>query len=529
MELDSQLYQLDEQRLVDDMRTVMGLEAEFQLYVKLLVEVIITQGLDVYARFRHWFTNPTVLNFSGAEGIAIEVGLRTAARAFVIKVARAYVTTDIKHEALVGTLALNNLRVLVPNFMYVYGYISCTGPRISSDRVTVMSWCGQERENTYLITERIADAIGLDQYCLTCTPDELRLVVLQICNALHVAYIKYKYTHYDAHAKNFLVQSLSCRLNIYNKALNIVDQLVTSQLVRIVDYGLSYFAIGKQRYGRDGYESSGIYLKSRPSYDIWKLLISLAHKMLEKGMTQNLEVVAQMFTFFKVPFSPELSPYIPDDVNTKGLTYYAMVRHLRKLGVVTEPAVSIVTVVPDITAYFSVKPTTSGLEYRDTVATVLTTEQRQYLRTTFPADRYYVKTVTRIVTLRAQLAAVAVGFNGLYVEDISRFPLALLEDKAKFIDPYYSQLINLVLLKSNLVELTSRLQILHDIMRDRVDMGDTYHVDYDVLSSISQAALIERSVGMARQNLNYTNAPSIRTQLQHVFWREAHYVLVVAM
>ena len=68
----------------------------------------------------------------------------------------------VAHEALIGLLVLNNLRLYVPTFMYTYGIYRCDYPHFDSNN-NLISWCpGVNQESTnYVVLENIDNSLPL--------------------------------------------------------------------------------------------------------------------------------------------------------------------------------------------------------------------------------------------------------------------------------------------------------------------------------------------------------------------------------
>ena len=100
---------------------------------------------------------------------------------------------------------MNHLRHFLPNYVYTYGYTKCAPLLISGRKVE--TWCTyMDDPVSYLILENVRDAITLKEFIsipgmtfITFFP-----VLLQILNALNLAYKTYGFTHYDLHYQNIL-------------------------------------------------------------------------------------------------------------------------------------------------------------------------------------------------------------------------------------------------------------------------------------------------------------------------------------
>ena len=115
---------------------------------------------------------------------------------------------EMLHEAMIGLLAINNLRKFCPNFVYTYGYFSCGIPILSPDGV-VSEWCLSNTENTpYIALENITNSKDLYTFIDNDRTDieNFLLLYLQIIMALKIAYEQCDFSHGDLHHGNVIIR-----------------------------------------------------------------------------------------------------------------------------------------------------------------------------------------------------------------------------------------------------------------------------------------------------------------------------------
>jgi hypothetical protein len=239
------------------------------------------------ARIRNWLTRNRLIGTPSSEGYAMKISIERPninIDLFVLKVSRSS-TGDIVHEAVVGLYALNKLRSRIPNFSYVYGTFSCDRPMIAGNEV--ITWCtGTNNSNRYLVMENIVgEELARLLSAGTITPTHLNLIMLQLFNALNMAYRRFDYTHYDLHSYNIIVRMLSSpgAIPYYgnrydgDKPVEPSRYVVSNYVPVIIDYGFNHVRLEAPfndiHLGRYGLRSSARQPDvSFPLFDVYKVI-----------------------------------------------------------------------------------------------------------------------------------------------------------------------------------------------------------------------------------------------------------------
>lgn len=258
-------------------------------------------------RVRHWFTTIKQIGGESVEGYALRTSFSEDSNLFVMKAPRNPKNDELVHEALVGFYALNKLRHILPNFMYVYGYVKCSPPAFENREPA--TWCSSSNPAvSFLISENVRNAVPIGDFITKEGVSALDILVVwyQIENALNLAYKYYGYTHYDLHYDNILVRKYSKLVAIpYLGTENkVVGYLVTRYVPYIIDYGYSRITVGGIGFGKIGLESAGIEGdRAFPMYDTYKLLGFLGEKLYTRPRTSQNEGITSLletlFSFFK--------------------------------------------------------------------------------------------------------------------------------------------------------------------------------------------------------------------------------------
>lgn len=146
----------------------------------------------------------------------------------------------LRHEALIGH-HLNELRSLVPTFMYTYGLTTGADPLIFDHHPITFLLNGDNSPSPKLFTELItsqgAPAMTFEDYLRRglCDNREYATFILGICYALELAQRRFKFVHYDLHPGNIMIRILSTPFTYQVRG----REITTFKLPVIIDYGLS--------------------------------------------------------------------------------------------------------------------------------------------------------------------------------------------------------------------------------------------------------------------------------------------------
>lgn len=310
------LWQLDEGRLESYLERSGTFDEKAQHLTSCLVDAIIYP--QEYGgspnRLRRWLRELVEIGTeSGNINSKVYVGYGprhsfTSDRSglFVLKIATGESGAD--HEAIVGFLAVNSLRSLVPNFVYTYGHMSC--PRRETDPQDptispIRQWCSLypgdgEDPTSFVIIENVIGAVSATKFCRTCSSSDFVTMYIETVNALYIAYQQYEFTHYDLHADNVLVQTFPH--NVATPCYHPQRQgyFVSHIVPRILDYGFSHIRVRGQSFGAVSSDRTMKWSKGFPMHDAYKFLCFCARRSL-----QNPEVFREqerIWTFFEWAF-----------------------------------------------------------------------------------------------------------------------------------------------------------------------------------------------------------------------------------
>lgn len=273
-------------------------------------------------------TEIMAISTSSAEGNVLSSGFRHINDMLVIKVNKPPVKvpgmTDREfvenlhltilgtyHEYVVGK-CLNELRSIIPNFIYTYAIFQCLSASNvnKGDRYKI---CIGDINAGHIFIQHLKNQKTLESLAKDLSSVELGKLFLAIFCSLAMANIKMEFCHYDFHAGNVMVRTLdrpiTLKYNIGGK-----DILVNTKYIpTIIDFGVSrikknsivYYRIKQDELIRGHPEMlSGNY----PAIDIYKM-VSHIISVLVRGNHVTLETAP----FFKELINSILHNFTPRD------------------------------------------------------------------------------------------------------------------------------------------------------------------------------------------------------------------------
>jgi hypothetical protein len=282
------------------------------------------EGLAVNERLREWISGLKQIGDESGTGYAMladfgeESLVSKAVGAFVIKVPRSVVDSDeLIHETFIAIKALNGMRKILPNFAEIFGMFRCSPPFIDPISKQVVGWCDSlsKRAVTYSIYENVSPNTSFGKVIEQgVTPFKFMKLYMQFLLSLRPAFIKYRFTHYDAHDENLLRKKsskgdISIPYESPDGPIYLQDE--DGDIVTFIDYGMSHIALnvttpdGKTElvhYGHIGRSAPlnnySIYRdRGHPMHDCYKLLAYCLKSMYNKNKP-TYELIAPLFQFF---------------------------------------------------------------------------------------------------------------------------------------------------------------------------------------------------------------------------------------
>ncbi len=272
-------------------------------------------SINMNKRIRRWISKIQPIGAASLEGYAFNTYINNE-DFLVMKASRDPNSKDLIHEAAIGMLALNNLRKVIPNFMFVYSFYKCSPPYLDkyNNKFEVVTWCDNNNNNSmYLVTEKI-DGITIGEFIRKADLISAMQVFLLTFNALHLANVLYKYTHNDLHLGNVIVRILDNEILVpyYMYDFDISNPkpsgyILTRYIPVIIDYGFSQMMldvdgnkIPLSKWDTYLFKVGGINpISPYPLYDVYRLIIAAS---LQAYDAKN-EAVLSLINIFYLQFN----------------------------------------------------------------------------------------------------------------------------------------------------------------------------------------------------------------------------------
>jgi len=523
-------------------------------------------------RIRNWFPLIKQIGNESEEGYALETSFTENTNLFVMKVPKSRNKDYLIHEALVGIYGMNKLRHILPNYMYVYGYVKCSPPAIVNKEV--ITWCGGGAPSvSYLITENIRDSVSIEDFIVdeNTTPLDIVAVIYQVFNALNLAYKYYGYTHYDLHGGNILVRKYNSLITVpfLGEMTNVLGYIASIYVPYIIDYGYSRITVGRAGFGKIGLEDHGIEVKRGfPMCDVYKIIGFVGQKLYTSRENQytkeKIMIFEKLFAFFGEGTLEDRIIYRLQKVHDwyEAKEKYRRITHddylywlqyksgilspvhlnlnlLNSVGIYLAPINTKMSTCKFYDLISTDKGPKDSLEYCEVMGAIsqnngLEEESKrqsiEWLNSKFNASEYFDRTYPIMENI-------AIGVNNTRVNNINSFPglaKASIRDltSKQFVSKYRSSLLAILEMKDNLDQLNSYV----NSSTCSLSHQDTF--DGNKLKIMTLNNTIERSndfIDETRKILNMDVETMKKLKLSNsyylidTFWKLEHKTLVVAL
>ena len=207
---------------------------------------------------------------------------------------------DLIHEYVVGSV-LNELRSQIPNFSMMLGVVSCGANYNNGNGIALQ--CLSQDQQFYSIVYEKSNGMTMSQWLNNDIHfDYILDVLVQLFLALQMAWQKCKFTHYDLHTENVLVEELNDYI-VIKYVINGQDYyLKTKYIVHIIDYGLS--RIEWQGHNLANYAFFNIFLgpyQDNPAADILHITSTVIYWIIvNRPSMTNIYQTMSKYKFFPI-------------------------------------------------------------------------------------------------------------------------------------------------------------------------------------------------------------------------------------
>lgn len=573
------LFNVDSDRLESLLTSEESLNANVHDNIACAVDAIIYDGKmtgtftpSERERIRNWFPIIKQIGDESVEGFALRTSFTPDTNLFVMKAPRNPKNDELVHEALIGFYAMNKLRHVLPNYMYVYGYVKCSPPAF--DRREVVTWCSSTSPAvSYLITENIRDSVPIGEFLTdpSTTAPDVMAVFYESINALNLAYKIYGYTHFDLHYNNVLVRKYSTLVAVpfFGVSNTVVGYVVSRYVPYIIDYGYSRITVGGIGFGKIGLESVGIEgARAFPMYDVYKIIGFLGERLYTGRRTEHYAEIAnileRLFSFFRegtlrarvtrrltarrdwYGASESYRNITHDDYitwlqNKSGLInpVHTDTRRMVAAGVYPAP----INTGLDTCRFYDLIASKQGpknsLEYCEVVAAlnddiVLTPDIKQnaiaWLNSRFDADQYFTTTISDIEVSAQEVEMLRRRDDLGNGDTIPQITTGLLTPS--FVTTYRNRILNLLRIKDIVAEVISYIkasvcslasQGTYRLHADRIEALNSRSIEWTVFISRQRKILRQNLESMRSMNWGIVDS-RVRS-----FWMQEHEPLILAV
>lgn len=145
---------------------------------------------------------------------------------------------DMEIEYYIGLRGVNNVRRLIPNFMFTYSMFDCGTPHLSKSG-EVVSFCTDKVIAKYVVIERVPKPLNTDRYFKRCDRQQMITLLLQVALALKMAEEMIGFTHNDLHSGNVLIRDMGENVKVTYMCNNKKYEVASRYQPVIIDYGRS--------------------------------------------------------------------------------------------------------------------------------------------------------------------------------------------------------------------------------------------------------------------------------------------------
>jgi len=238
-------------------------------------------------KIQNWITKMTKLKTSGVEGFIYVTNILSDDIEIIIKIPQQVeFENELKREYFISLRAINNLRYIIPTFVYTLGAFMCDGnmPKKHTKKC-------ETHTLPFVIYEKIDGSTVSDHLYNKISFDDWLLIFCQILLSLEIAQREYKFTHFDLHASNVMVRptnSINYDIPLDHFTYSIKN---IKKLPVIIDCGLATVEVDSHTVGSYTFPEYGMMPYMIQGYDMYKFLCySVANCKAENTKSKMFEL-----------------------------------------------------------------------------------------------------------------------------------------------------------------------------------------------------------------------------------------------
>ncbi len=242
------------------------------------------------------------------EGYALLSNFKSINNMIIIKTTRNKEhDLNILYEYFIGTIGLNKLRNLTPNFSYTLGIFKCSPLPIDQNKNIVQkNFCVDNIKDHrfYVVYEKIiGESFGSFIRNMNTNPNSIIgfiSYIIQIALSLYIAQEEINFVHYDLHTENVILRPLEKEDNYKIKYTidNKIYTIKTNAIATIIDYGFSHFTYEGAPFGVVQFTHLGVLpTRTNRGYDFYKLIMfAFAETMNYNKIINGKVIYGKAFT-----------------------------------------------------------------------------------------------------------------------------------------------------------------------------------------------------------------------------------------
>lgn len=239
-----------------------------------------------------WIKRMKKIPVKSSEGFVYITDILSNDIQIIIKVPRAeHGFNPMLREYFIGIKAINNLRYLIPNFVYTLGSFLCPKPS-SSGKICIKN----SQKTTFVLYENIpGKSLDILLQNNELNFEEWLIIFFQLLLSLEVAQREIRFTHFDLHAGNIIIRKkdkFSYKVSLDNITYHINNP---DNFPVIIDFGISSAYIDNRYIGTFNYAKYGILNFMIPGYDMYKFMI---YSVIYTKCTKMRTKIMSLFRFY---------------------------------------------------------------------------------------------------------------------------------------------------------------------------------------------------------------------------------------
>lgn len=240
-----------------------------------------------------------------SEGYAMISSFKSAKDLLIIKTSKTEETNySILYEYFIGTMGLNKLRNLIPNFAYTLAIFNCNKLEFEESDISLKNFSEKESVSKHYVVYEKIPGISLKTFVSNIRDigdiERLFSYLLQILLALHISQTEINFTHYDLHTDNIILRPLEKPIIQEYKIDGKVYGIYTDAIPTIIDYGFSHFVYENVPFGMVDRPELGIVPTVTSSgYDMYKLMMYTISNVSLSDFFDKMEWVISFFDQFE--------------------------------------------------------------------------------------------------------------------------------------------------------------------------------------------------------------------------------------